>query len=153
MENNNINNKIVTDDPERKIDNRVVTSKSRISAIDEKLDIEKKRIKNLSDMQDTVNSIAKSMERCIDLLSKSIRGPKTNNRFNDMRNSNKVFLRKATDSIEEESMAVRKKINELYKEKDTILKENRSKYHHEKEQEENINKIEESAEKKEKEEE
>ena len=126
----------VTQDKSKAVDNRVITSKVKINEIDEKLDTEKKKIKNLSDMQDTVNSIAKSMERCIDLLAKSISGPRTHNKFNDMRNSNKVFLRKATASIEEESMHIRKKINELYKEKDAILKENREKYQKEKAAEE-----------------
>lgn len=115
----------------KKIDNRIITSKEKIGIIDNKIDETKKKIKNLSDMQDNVVTIAKSMNKCIDLLAKSLSGPRINNKFSDMRNSNATFLRKASSSIEEEIMNHRKVINELYKEKDTIIKENRNNYNKE----------------------
>ena len=132
--NNNINinsSNITNEEENKRIDNRILTTKERINSIDEKLDNAKKRIRNLADMQENVESIAKSMNKCIDLLSKSVKGPKVNAKFNDMRNSNKLFLIKATASIEDETMTVRKSINELYKEKDMIIKENRDEFNRE----------------------
>ena len=119
-----------------KLDNKILTTKEKINNIDDKLEAAKKKIKKLNDMQDNVNSIAKNMNRCIDLLSKSIRGPQVNGKISEMRKSNKVFLLKSTTSIEEETMKTRKDINELYKEKDTILRESRNQYNKEKEKEE-----------------
>ena len=129
-----------TDHKNKKIDNRILTPKEKINNIDERLDNAKKRIKNLSEMQENVEAIAKSMNKCIDLLSKSINGAQVNNKFNAMRDSNKLFLIKTTASIEEETITARKAINELYKEKDILLKENKNYY----------NKLEETKEEKEK---
>lgn len=123
---------------EIKLDNRTVTTKEKINNIDDRLEVAKKKIKNLNDMQDNVNSIAKNMNRCIDLLSKSIKGPKVNGKISEMRTSNKLFLIKTTASIEEEAMKTRKDINELYKEKDAILRENRDNYNKEKEEKEKL---------------
>lgn len=122
----------------KKIDNRIITTKEKIYTVDEKLDVAKKRINNLHSMQDSVNAIAKSMNRCIDLLSKSIKGPTVYNRLEDMRSTNKIFLAKSTASIEEETMAVRKEINELYKEKDRLIREKKQQYNQEQEKKEEI---------------
>ena len=138
MNGNNTNNEInnITNKSEKNIDNRIISTKEKIYNVDEKLDVAKKRINNLQGMQDSVNAIAKSMNRCIDLLSKSIKGPAVNNRLEDMRSTNKIFLAKSTASIEEETMAVRKTINELYMEKDRLIKENKQQYNQEQEKKE-----------------
>lgn len=140
MDGNNTNNEInnITSKSEKKIDNRIISTKEKIYNVDEKLDVAKKRINNLQGMQDSVNAIAKSMNRCIDLLSRSIKGPAVNNRLEDMRSTNKIFLAKSTASIEEETMAVRKEINELYKEKDRLIKENKQQYNQDQEKKEEI---------------
>ena len=136
---NNFNSHIDTSN-DKKIDNRIISTKEKINNIDNRLDVAKRKIKNLQNMQENVNSIAKSMNRCIDLLSKSIKGPTVNNKFEDMRSTNKIFYAKTTASIEEETMGIRKTINELYKEKDELLKENRQKYNQEQIQKEEANK-------------
>ena len=98
MDGNNTNNEInnITSKSEKKIDNRIISTKEKIYNVDERLDVAKKRINNLQGMQDSVNAIAKSMNRCIDLLSRSIKGPAVNNRLEDMRSTNKIFLAKST---------------------------------------------------------
>ena len=109
----------------RKADNRTITVRQRVNEVDDKLDDEKSKLQKLSKMQESVEAIAKNMDKCIELLSKSMKGPTTDNMFNDMYNSNKAFYTKASINIENEEMATRKNINELYKEKDKILSENR----------------------------
>ncbi len=111
---------------EKRADNKVIETKQKINKIDDNLDSEKKKIKNLSDMQDSVNSINRNMDRCIELLSKSIKGPTTQNIFDDMHNTNRKFLINASQNIEDETTIARKNINELYKEKDRIIKESRN---------------------------
>lgn len=140
MDGNNTNNEInnITSKSEKKIDNRIISTKEKIYNVDERLDVAKKRINNLQGMQDSVNAIAKSMNRCIDLLSRSIKGPAVNNRLEDMRSTNKIFLAKSTASIEEETMTIRKEINELYKEKDRLIKENKQQYNQDQEKKEEI---------------
>ena len=109
----------------RKADNRTISVRQRVNEVDDRLDDEKSKLQKLSNMQESVEAIAKNMDKCIELLSKSMKGPTTDNMFSDMSNSNKTFYTKASINIENEEMATRKNINELYKEKDKILIENR----------------------------
>ena len=84
---------------------------------------EKKRLQKLDDMQEEIVALNKNLTKCIDLLSKSISGPVTNNVFNDMHNSNRLFYVKTSGIIDEESTNSKININRLYQEKDDVIKE------------------------------
>ena len=83
-------------------------------------------MQELNDMQESVNEIVDNINQCIELLSKSIKGPTTENMFNDMYNTNKNFGSNVSNNIENNQLEVRKRLNELYKEKDNILEENKN---------------------------
>jgi len=85
------------------------------------------RIKKIDSMQEDIISLSKSMNQCIDLLSQSIKGPHTESKYNDMRNSNKKTYINITTFLDDEAELSRKKINKLFDEKETILKENKNK--------------------------
>ena len=121
----------------RKADNRIIENRQKINEVDNQIDDEKGRLEKLSTMQETIDSIAKNVDKCIELLSKSMKGPNTDSLFNDMYNSNKAFFKKASSNIESEETNSRKKINELYKEKEKILKDTKDYANEEKNKEEN----------------
>lgn len=102
---------------EKKIDNNIKTTKQIINEIDNKLSVEKKKIKKLDEMQETLYELNKNMTKCIELLSKSIKGPTTNNIFSDMENKNRIFYIKGSSVLDEETELSMKKIQNLYKEK------------------------------------
>ena len=112
---------------EKKIDNRIITNKQRINKIDDDLEFEKARLKKMDSMQEELHALNKSLSKCIYLLSKSIKGPNTNVVFEDMNNSNHMFLENASATLEEEMADTKKNIHKLYEEKETIIQESRKK--------------------------
>lgn len=120
---------------EKQADNRELTVKEKVNKIDDKLDAEKKRLQKLDDMQEEIVALNKNLTKCIDLLSKSISGPVTNNVFNDMHNSNRLFYVKTSGIIDEESTNSKININRLYQEKDDVIKEERNNANSQKEEE------------------
>ena len=70
---NNKDNKIA--------DNRIEKSKKKIAQIDESIDIEKNKLKKIDNIQEEFVSLNKSINRCIELLSSSIKGTKTPSLF------------------------------------------------------------------------
>ena len=111
----------------KKLDNEMLEPKKEIERIDNLIDDEKLRIKKIDSMQEDIVSISKSMNQCIDLLSQSIKGPQTESKYNDMRNFNKKAYINISNFFDNETELSRKKINKLYDEKESILKEKKSK--------------------------
>ena len=115
----------------KKADNIVLEYKQKINEVDNRLDEEKKKLKKLNQIQNDIDSLSKNINKCIDLLSKSMKGPGINNMFSNMSDSNKLMHIKASSAIENEFQETNKKIYNLYGEKDKIIKENRNKYNQE----------------------
>ncbi len=111
----------------KKIDNKIKSNKQRINEIDNILSIEKQKIKKIDEMQETIYELNKNMNKCIDLLSKSIKGKTTDIIFNDIENANRKFYIKTNNVLEEETIDTMKKINKLYKEKNQEVEKNRAK--------------------------
>ena len=111
---------------EKKVDNRIISSKEKINKIDDELEFEKARLKKLDNMQEELHALNKSISKCIYLLSKSIKGPNTNVVFEDMNSSNHAFIENAQATLEEEMADSRKNIHTLYEAKEEIIKESRN---------------------------
>lgn len=107
----------------KKIDNEIINTKAKINEIDDLIDNEKLKIKEIDDMQENVREINRGLNRCIDLLAKSIKGPNTSAMFQDMYDKNKSFYINMSSSLDEESLETRININKLYQQKDDIIKE------------------------------
>lgn len=101
--------------------------KKRINEIDNLVDYEKRRIKKFDNMQEEVIALNKNLNKCIDLLSKSIEGPTKKNMLNDMYDSTKSFYMNFISTLDEEISSSRKNINKLAQEKDDIIKQNKNK--------------------------
>ncbi len=109
----------------KRIDNNIKESKQKINEIDNMLNIEKKKIKTLEEMKETVYELNKNLNTCISLLSKSIKGKTTDIIFNDMENANRRIYMKNNNLLEEETLDTMKKINKLYIEKNDEIEKNK----------------------------
>ena len=94
-------------------DNKLLDNKKQIRQIDNLIDNEKNRLKKIDSMQESIVSVTKNMNQCIDLLSVSIKGTMNANLLNDMRDSNKTFYINMATTLDDESEISRKKINKL----------------------------------------
>jgi len=109
----------------KKADNSVITTKQNIEQIDDKINIEKERIRKLENIHEELISLNRNMDKCIEILSKSMKGPTSNVMFDDMHNSNRIFLLKTASNLTEQAELSRKNINKLYQEKDEIINTNK----------------------------
>lgn len=97
-------------------------NKREVQQIDNKIDVEKNKIKELNNVYDEIEVLSRNMNKCIDLLADSVKGPVANNIFNDAYESNIVFCRNTSNRIDEEMGLSKKIISNLSEEKESILK-------------------------------
>lgn len=101
--------------------------KKRINEIDNQIDNEKKKIKKIDSIQEEVTALNKNLNKCIELLSISIKGEQKDKMLNDMYDKNKSFYINFSSTLDDEISITKKKINKLTEEKENIIKENKDK--------------------------
>lgn len=101
--------------------------KKRINEIDNQIDNEKKRIRKIDNIQEEVTELNKNLNKCIELLSVSIKGEKKEKMLNDMFDKNKSFYANFSCTLDDEMSITKKKINKLNEEKENLIKENKDK--------------------------
>lgn len=98
--------------------------KRSINETENKIDFEKRRIKDIENLQEEVVSLNKNLDECIKILEKSMQGPTTNYAFEDMHNNNRTFFVKTTSVLDEQIKNSQKKINSLSEKKEEQIKTN-----------------------------
>lgn len=118
----------------KKIDNTIVSTKKnettlnmkqRINEIDNMIDEERKKIKKIDVMQQDITTLNKNLNKCIDLLSKSVKGPTTHNMFNEMYETSRSLYVNLTSTLDEVAVSSIKSINKFSKQKDELIEENK----------------------------
>lgn len=119
---------------DREIDNEIIERKKKIDIIDDKIDVEKKKLKQMEGIWDELISLNKNLNKCIDILSRSMRAPNSKYIYDDMRASNNGFLVKATVGMEEYTEVLKKNIHKLSDEKDQLIRQQANKNNENKKQ-------------------
>jgi len=101
--------------------------KKRINKIDNKIDSEKQRIKKFDDIQEEVTTLNKNLNKCIELLSVSIKGKTKEKMLHDMFDKNKSFYANFSSTLDDEISLTKKNINKLNEEKENLIKQNKDK--------------------------
>ncbi len=109
-------------------DNKININKASINRIDNEIDSNKNKIKTLTDMEDGFVSLSKNIEKCVELLSMSMKGNHIENKLSDISESNQVYLKKVVSTIDDEKTTATARIKNLYDEKDRIEKEQKALY-------------------------
>lgn len=115
----------------KKIDNQILEKKRILNEMDDKIDLEKKKLKQMEGIWEELISLNKNLDKCIDILSRSMQGPNLGLVYDDMRDSNKRFLVKTSGSLEEYTEILKKNIDDLSAKREEIV--------HQKTSEENKN--------------
>ena len=82
--------------------------------------------KTLTDMEDGFVSLSKNIEKCVELLSMSMKGNHIERKLSDISESNQVYLKKVVSTIDDEKTTATARIKNLYDEKDRIEKEQKA---------------------------
>lgn len=117
----------------RKLDeNELPYYREKINDIENQIDYEKDKMRNLDDMEDIFVSLNNNINKCVEILRKSIKGKNTANKLNSIEENNKINFKKSIGNIEIEKEETKNNIINLYTEKDNIQKEIRDKYNEKK---------------------
>lgn len=111
---------------DKKIDNKILITdsieeyKNQINEVNEKIDIEKRNMNDLDDIEDIVVSLNKSFDDCISILRTSMSGPTVNNKLNSLEENNTINLNKTIGDIEIKREEILNNISKLYDDKGEI---------------------------------
>ena len=112
---------------EKVADNIISERKQQIYQIEDRIDSEKNKLNKISDIEDNFIALNKSLNRCIELVSSSVKSKKNTYMYEDMRMSNNTLLNRVSNTLDEERDAVNKNIKNLYSEKSKIEDEAKEK--------------------------
>ena len=105
-------------DNNKKADNLSYAKKRVINDVEEQIYDNKKKIKELGKMQESLIALDFNINNCINLLSKSMKGANDEVLYNDMQEVNRKNLFNSLDVIEKDVDILKKNINELRTKKD-----------------------------------
>ena len=112
---------------EKEADNKISERKQQIYQIEDRIDSEKNKLNKISDIEDNFIALNKSINRCIELVSSSVKSKKNTYMYEDMRISNNTLLNRVSNTLDEERDTVNKNIKNLYSEKSKIEDEAKEK--------------------------
>jgi|GEM_PF-6308431 hypothetical protein len=112
---------------EKVADNIISERKQQIYQIEDRIDSEKNKLNKISDIEDNFIALNKSLNRCIELVSSSVKSKKNTYMYEDMHISNNTLLNRVSNTLDEERDAVNKNIKNLYSEKSKIEDETKEK--------------------------
>lgn len=112
---------------EKVADNIINERKQQIYQIEDRIDSEKNKLNKISDIEDNFIALNKSLNRCIELVSSSVKSKKNTYMYEDMHISNNTLLNRVSNTLDEERDAVNKNIKNLYSEKSKIEDETKEK--------------------------
>ena len=108
---------------DKKVDNRINEVKKKINKLDDKISSEKSKIKDLNNLEEAFGGLNAKINKCVELLNKSVKSPKTTSLTENILADNQKFFSKTTESINNDRVEIEKTMNELSEEKDKLKKE------------------------------
>ena len=112
---------------EKTADNKVIETKYERNIIEENIDISKKTLKSLDQIEDCLASLDKNLSKCIELLSVSMKGKKASGILNRVNETKTIDIKNSLSSIDEYREKEEKKIKEYKEQMDKLDKEDRKK--------------------------
>ena len=109
-------------------DNRIYANTVKLNNIDSRIDSNKDKIKTLGNLEEGFVSLSKSVEKCIELLSASMKGAQVERSLADISDSNKVYLKNVMSNIDDQRIDTNEELKKLYNERDAAEKERRELY-------------------------
>lgn len=105
-------------------DNQIEDKKKNSkNELNDQIDNEKKLIKNIDDYKEKCVKASKDFNKCLELLSLSIRGTQSNRIIDEASSNNAASIAKISEVLDTEREAAEKRLNNLRYEKDNLKKE------------------------------
>lgn len=97
--------------------------REKIDNIEQQLNKENSRIHKINAVQDSLFSLKKNMDSCVNLLSKSLDGGVAKTSFDNLVADNNIEFNKTCRGFEEKSEMLRRRVIDLRNERDAAIQE------------------------------
>lgn len=99
-------------------DNAIYMTKQKISSLDNRIDAEKNKMRELDDMEELFVSLSKNISKCVELLNRSVKGKNVNSKLNSIEENNKINFAKSMSNIEIQREDAKNNLVKLTEEKE-----------------------------------
>lgn len=95
--------------------------KKELDSVDKQIDEQEALIKECNNANETFSRIRKSMDRCIDLLSRSVKGPSASKDYEEMHYVNESEYSKLTKEAENNRIEATRKLEDLREQRQKLI--------------------------------
>ena len=95
--------------------------KKELDSVDKQIDEQESLIKECNNANETFSRIRKSMDRCIDLLSRSVKGPSASKDYEEMHYVNESEYIKLTKEAENNRIEATRKLEDLREQRQKLI--------------------------------
>ena len=95
--------------------------KKELDSVDKQIDEQESLIKECNNANETFSRIRKSMDRCIDLLSRSVKGPSAGRDYEEMHYVNESEYSKLTKEAENNRIEATRKLEDLREQRQKLI--------------------------------
>ena len=95
--------------------------KKGLDSVDKQIDEQESLIKECNNANETFSRIRKSMDRCIDLLSRSVKGPSASKDYEEMHYVNESEYSKLTKEAENNRIEATRKLEDLREQRQKLI--------------------------------
>ena len=95
--------------------------KKELDSVDKQIDEQESLIKECNNANETFSRIRKSMDRCIDLLSRSVKGPSASKDYEEMHYVNESEYSKLTKEAENNRIEATRKLEDLREQRQKLI--------------------------------
>ena len=95
--------------------------KKELDSVDKQIDEQESLIKECNNANETFSRTRKSMDRCIDLLSRSVKGPSASKDYEEMHYVNESEYSKLTKEAENNRIEATRKLEDLREQRQKLI--------------------------------
>ena len=95
--------------------------KKELDSVDKQIDEQESLIKECNNANETFSKIRRSMDRCIDLLSRSVKGPSASKDYEEMHYVNESEYNKLTKEAENNRIEATRKLEDLREQRQKLI--------------------------------
>lgn len=106
------------DSEEKKIDNKINENRIKLKEVNDSIENENNKMKKLDEIEELFVSLNTNINKCVDLLAKSIKGEKIDKKLSVIEENNKINFNKSMYSIAADREDVKKRLIALNEKKE-----------------------------------
>ena len=113
-----IDNKTMNDKEDTKSADNKIDTKTKLRLVNDRIDVERQKMKNLDELEELFVSLNKNINKCVELLGRSIKGENIGRKLSAIEENNKVSFNKSIYNINSDREEVKNLLSRLNDERD-----------------------------------